>query len=177
MFHRSQNYRALTLSTAVGLTLVLAVTACFASGSKIDACKLVSATEASRVFGTRVTVKAVDTSAAGSGAASICNYNTGSLHGGFMLLAGRIHYTDAAAEVAYQKQAATLDIPPGMAKPSFTDVNGLGEAAYLLKTQGSFQLHVLAHGTAIVISMIHDANAKSVSQARALAAIALQHLH
>ncbi len=175
MCHRFRNYCASTGVIALGLTLTFAA-ASYAGSGKIDACKLVSATAAGRVLGTRVTVKAVDTSAAGSGAASICNYNTGSLHGGFMLLAGRIHYTDAAAEVAYQKQTATLDVPPGMAKPSFADVKGLGEAAYLLKARGSFQLHVLAHGTAIVISMLHDASPKALVQSKRLARIALGNL-
>ncbi len=75
-----------------------------------------------------VTVKPVNTSAAGPNAASICNYGTGNLHGGFMLIARHIQYTDAAAEVTYQEKTAITDIPPGMGKPTFADVKGLGEA-------------------------------------------------
>ena len=135
-----------------------------------------SATAAGRILGTKVTVKPVDTSAAGPDAASICDYETGTLHGGFMLLAGRIHYTDAAAEVAYQKKTAAGDVPPGMAKPTFTDVKGLGEAAYLLKAAGSFQLHVIAHGTAIVIGMLQNATPTAVTQSKQLARIAYSHL-
>ncbi len=173
MFHRFQNSRAWTGAIALGLTLIFTVTACSAGSSKIEACKLVSATAAGRILGTRVTVKAVDTAVAGSDVATICNYNTGSVHGGFMLIAGRIHYTDAAAEVAYQEKTATTDIPPGTGKLtfSFTAVKGLGEAAYLAKMRGSFQLHVLAHGMAIVIAM--DASPKAVARSKQLARIAL----
>jgi hypothetical protein len=64
-----------------------------------------------------------------------------------------------------------------MAKPSFTDVKGLGEAATLLKGQGFFQLHILAHGIAIVININHQATTANIDQARQLAGIALQHLH
>ncbi len=176
MFHRFRNYRAVTGAIALGLTLSFTAAPSYAGSGRIDACTLVSATAAGRILGTRVTVKAVDTSAAGPGAASICDYDTGSLHGGFMLIAGRIHYTNAAAEVAYQKKTAAGDVPPGMAKPTFTDVKGLGEAAYLLKAAGSFQLHVLAHGAGVVISMLQDASPKTLAQSKKLARIALGNL-
>ncbi len=136
-----------------------------------------SATAAGRILGARVTVKAVNPSDTQPGDASICDYDTGSLHGGFMLFAGRIHYTDVAAEVAYQKKTAAGDVPPPGVdyKPTFSDVKGLGEAAYLLKVHGSFQLHMLAHGTAVVISMM-GASPKALAQSKKLARIALGNL-
>ncbi|MGA7966632.1 MAG: hypothetical protein WCB49_12255, partial [Gammaproteobacteria bacterium] len=60
---------------------------------------------------------------------------------------------------------------------SHTDMKGLGDAATLMKGQGYFQLHVLAHGTSIIINMNHNATHANVAQARQLAGIALQHLH
>ena len=168
-----------TARIAVAVIATLVTGAAYAgSGGKIDACTLVSATAAGRILGTRVTVKAVDTSAAGPDAASMCDYETGRIHGGFMLIAGRIHYTNAAAEVAYQKKTATNDVPPpGIDyKPTFVDVKGLGEAAYLLKVHGSFQLHVLNHGTAVIIAMLQNASPKLLAQSEQLARIALGNL-
>ncbi len=172
MFHRFRNYRAVIGTIAVGLTLSFTVAPSYAGSGRINACKLVSAAAAGRILGTRVTVKPINTSAAEPDAASICDYDTGSLHGGVMLIAGRIHYTNAAAEVAYEKKTAANDVPPlGVDyQPTFVDVRGLGEAAYLLKVQGSFQLHVLAHGAGVVISMLQDANSKTLAQSKSLPA-------
>jgi hypothetical protein len=166
----------LTGAIALGLTLSINPAASYAGSGRIDACKLVSATAAGRILGARVTVKPIHPVGAGPDAASMCDYDTGSLRGGFMLIAGRIQYTDAAAEVAYQEKMATGDVPPGMDQPTFADVKSLGEAAYLLKAGGYFQLHVLAHGTAIVISMLRDTRPKALAQSKKLARIALGNL-
>jgi hypothetical protein len=176
VFYRFQNYRTLTGAITLGLTLSFIATASYASSGKIDACKLVSVAAAGKILDTKVTtVKPVDTSAAEPDAASICNYETGRIHGGFILIAGRIRYTDAAAEVAYQEKTASSDVPPGMDyQPTFADIKGLGEAAYIVKARGSFQLHVLAHGTEIVIGM--DVSPKTVAQSKQLARIALGNL-
>jgi hypothetical protein len=150
-----------------------------ASGSadtKINACKLVSAAQAGRILGATITVRAIDSSAAGPHAASMCNYAGQTIGGGFMLIAAHIGYSDAAAEVASQKKQEASDVPPTLPKPSFSDIQGLGDAAYLYKTPGSFQLHVLAHGDAIVINRNTAASAKAVDQAKKIAEIALSNL-
>ena len=146
------------------------------AGGRIDACKLISADQAGRILGTTITVRAIDTSAAGPNAASMCNYAAPGIGGGFMLLAAHIGYSDAAAEVASQKKQEAADVPPTLPKPSFSDVQGLGDAAYLYKTPGNFQLHVLAHGAAIVVNRNVDASARAVDQARRIARIALANL-
>ena len=157
-----------TASTATGST---------AGGSgKIDACKLVSADQASRILGTKITVRAIDTSEAGPDAGSMCNYSGGGIGSGFMLIAAHIGYSDAAAEVASQQKEESSHLPPGIPHPTFSTVEGLGDAAYLYKTAGSFQLHVLAHGDAIVINRNAAATAKEVDQTKQIARIALSNL-
>lgn len=176
MSHLSKNRIA---GVAAALTLMLATTACHAGGGKIDACKLVSAAEAGKILGTQVTIKPQDTSLAGPDAGSICHYLTGSLHGGFTLGVAHTPYKngDAATELADRKKEMLDDYASsGMAKPTFTDVNGLGEAATLLKAQDSFQLHVLAHHTVMGIVMIRKASPEAVAQAEKLARVALGNL-
>jgi hypothetical protein len=146
------------------------------AGGKIDACKLISAEQAGKILGTTITIRAIDTSAAGPNAASMCNYAGPGIGGGFMLIAAHIGYSDAAAEVASQKKQESSDVPPTLPKPSFSDVQGLGDAAYLYKTPGSFQLHVLAHGAAIVVNRNVNASTKAVDQAKQIAKAALANL-
>ncbi len=149
---------------------------CHAAGTNIDACQLISVAQASRILGTTITVHAMDTSAAGPGAGSMCRFGGSGIGDGFMLIAGRVHYTNAAAEVARREKEALSDTPPGIPTPSFTDIKGLGDAAYLAKTSAYFQLHVLAHGAAIVINRNVTASAKSVEQTEQLARVALKRL-
>lgn len=140
------------------------------------ACELIPAATASKILGKKVTAHAINSLLAGPDAASMCNYSTGKISGGFMLLAGRVHYTNAAQEIAVRKKEALSDTPPGMGKPVFMDVKGLGEAAYVVKMPGYFQLHVLDHGAAVVINMNHAADSTSIKHAKQLAQVALQHL-
>lgn len=147
-----------------------------AGAGKIDACKLISAAAAAKVLGTAVTVKPIDTSAAGPDAASMCSYQTGHVAGGFSLLAGRVAYKDAAAEVAHRKKEAVSDVPPGIPTPTFTDVKGLGEAAYLAKTSSSLELHVLQHGAVIVITVVRKPDDATTKECERLARVALAHL-
>lgn len=168
---RFNRRKAVKFSAAIAVASITAI--CQAGGGKLDACKLISAAEASKRLGTMVTAHAVDTSAVGPRSASMCRYGNGHPGGGFMLLAGGAHYKDAAKEVARQEHEALADIPPGIEKPSFINVRGLGEAAYLAKTSAYFQLHVLAHGRVIVIDLNTAASKKAVSQARRIARAAL----
>lgn len=149
---------------------------CHAAGTNIDACQLIGVAQASKILGTKITVHAMDTSAAGPGAGAMCRYGGSGIGGGFMLIAGRVHYTNAATEVARREKEALSDTPPGIPTPSFTNIKGLGDAAYLAKTSAYFQLHVLAHGTVIVINRNVAASAKSVEQSKQLARVALTRL-
>lgn len=149
---------------------------CQASNGKIDACKLISAAQASKILGSKIKARAMDTSAAGPNAASMCSYSSMHINDGVMLIAGHIKYSNAAREVKAQQKIAASHIPPGIPKPSFTSVKGIGEAAYLYKTPGAFQLHVLAHGYSIVINRNVAANNKVINQAKQLARLALKRL-
>ena len=71
---------------------------------------------------------------------------------------------------------ALSDTPSGILAPSFTNIKELGDAAYFAKTSTFFQLHVLAHGTVIVINRNVVASTISVEQARQLAQVALTQL-
>lgn len=90
-----------------------------------------------------------------------------------MRLAGHVHYAKAAQEVAVRKNEALCDTPTAIPKPTFEDVKGLGEAAYLAKSRGFFPLHVLQRGSVIVINMNREADARAVGQAESLARVAL----
>lgn len=159
-------------------TIILAGTLALAAGgvhaaSPPDACKLIGAPAAAKVLGTQVTVKPINTYGED---ASHCFYSTGHIHGGFSLLVAHIPYKNASTELADQKKTALDTWPSSMAKPGFTDVKGLGEAATLLKGQGFFQLHVLAHGTSMVINIDQNANDEAVARAEKLARIAIGNL-
>lgn len=165
------------IPTTIIIAGAIALIACgVRAASQPDACALVPAAAAGKILGAKVAPHPMDTSAAGPGAASMCRYSTGHIGGGFMLLAGRVHYTSAAKEVAERKQEAVADVPPGVPKPVFADVKGLGDAAYLVESSGYFQLHVLDHDTVVVINMNRNADAGAVAQAEKLARVALAHL-
>ena len=147
-----------------------------ARSGKIDACKLISASEASHILGSKIKARAMDTSVAGPNAASMCSYSSRHINNGFMLIAGRIKYSNAAHEVKAQQKIAASHIPPGIPKPSFTSVKQIGDAAYLYKTPRAFQLHVLAHGYSIVISRNVATSTKFINQAKQLVRVALKRL-
>lgn len=168
-----------TILTAV--ILIPALSACHsekaaADQATIDACTLVSAGEATKVLGVEVTIKPVDTSGAGPDAASICHYQTNQVGGGFTLLAGRVQYTDPAAEMADRKKAEVSDLPPGIPTPTFSDVTGLGESAYLAETPESVELHVLDHGVVIVVTLVGKPDAAAEDLAERLGRVAVQNL-
>ncbi len=148
---------------------------CQAAG-RIDACKLISSTQASSILGTRITAKAIHSAAAGPDAGSMCNYSNGSAHGGFMLIVGHVRYSNAWKEVARQEKVSLSSTPRFLPKPHFSRVTGLGDAAYLSKTSSYFQLHVLSHGNAIVINRNMKADSGAVGQAKKLARLALRNL-
>jgi len=166
--------RGIVLAVAV-LSMALTSISQAASG-KIDACKLISASQASNILGTKVKARPIDTSAAGPGAGSMCNYSGKHMSDGFMLIAAHVKYTNAASEVKAQQKTAASSIPPGIPKPSFANVKGIGDAAFLYKTPGTFQLHVLDHGTSIVINRNVTASTKTVDQAKQIAVAVLAHL-
>jgi hypothetical protein len=163
---------------AIMITAIAAwsTASCYAADANIDACQLISAAQASKILGTKITTRAMSPAMAGAGAGSMCHYAGGGIGGGFMLIVAHIQYTNADTEVARREKEATSDTPPGIPTLSFKNVDGLGDAAYLAKTSAYFQLHVLAHGSVIVINRNVVANAKSVKQAKQLARIALARL-
>jgi hypothetical protein len=149
---------------------------CQAGGNHVDACQLISASQAGKILGTKITAKPIDTSAAGPDAASMCNYSGNGIGRGFMLMVGHLKYSDAASEVKRREKQAVADIPPGIPKPSFEGVKNIGDAAYLAKTSTTFQLHVLDHGNVIVVNRNVAASAKAVKQAQQIARVALKQL-
>ena len=166
--------RKMALAVAI-LSLAIANNSQAGSG-KIDACKLISASQASHILSSKIKARTIDTSAAGPNAPSMCSYISRHISDGFMLIAGHIKYSNATREVKAQQKIAASHIPPGIPKPTFANVKGIGDAAYLYKTPGSFQLHVLAHGYSIVINRNIAASTKVISQAKQLARVALKRL-
>jgi hypothetical protein len=162
-------FRTMMIEATIAAGLLMGVTACHAGssgsgGGKLDACSLVSAAEAGKILGAKVTVHPTDTSGLGPGAASLCGYTTGRVLGGFLLrVAPGAQYTDLK------------EGEPGP-KLTFADVKGLGKAAYLTETRGYFMLNVLGHGTYIMITIDRGPNAANIAQAEKLARVALGHL-
>jgi hypothetical protein len=172
----SRNLSSRKIALAVAIFCLVIANISQARSGKIDACKLISASQASHILGSKIKARTIDTSAAGPNAASMCGYSSKHINNGFMLIAGHIKYANAANEVKAQQKLAASHTPPGITKPSFASVKGIGDAAYLYKTPGAFQLHVLAHGNSIVINRNVAANTKLISQAKQLARIALKQL-
>lgn len=150
------------------------VTTCQAAG--IDACKLISADEAGNIMGITLTAHSMQAYGSGPIGSSMCRYSGAGIGSGFMLIAGPVNYADPAKEVARQEKEMLSGTPPGLPKPSFVPVKGLGSAAYLAKATGYFQLHVLAHGSAVVINRNAAATSKAVSQAKQIARVVLKRL-
>ena len=142
----------------------------------LDACKLISADQASTILGSKITAHSMDTSAAGPNAGSMCRYAGKGSGSGFMLIVAHLKYTDAAKEVASRQREALSDNPPGLPTPRFTAVKGLGDAAYLATTSAYLQLHVLTHGNVIVINRNTAASTSAVQQTKKLARAALARL-
>jgi hypothetical protein len=164
------------ISLAVALLCLVITNITVAGSGDIDACKLISASQASHILGGEIKAHQMDTSAAGPEAGSMCNYSGKHISDGFMLIAAHIQYSNAASEIKAQQKAAASNIPPGIPKPSFSNVKGIGEAAYLYITPGTFQLHVLDHGISIVINRNVAVNSKTVEQAKQLARVAIEQL-
>lgn len=170
---RSLGKHCLFTAVVAGLLCATAGHADNQTPPEVDACKLVTAKQAAHILGTAVAAKEQNTSAAGPGSGSVCVYSTGRVNGGFMLLAGHEHYTDAAKAVAEYKKNALLDTPTTMGKPKFIDVNGIGDAAYLEEMPGFFQLHVLDKGAVVVVSRNTDADDRAIARVEKIAQLAL----
>lgn len=161
---------------SIGLAAALALTGLTlrAEAAQPDACALIAPAQASHILGTAVTAHKVDTHLAGPGAASMCNYSTGHMNSGFMLLAAHLKVPDLAHEVASEKKRIH-DESVKMLKiaPKISDVGGLGDAAFLVDSGGFLQLHVFAHGDKIVINRNARATKKVVAETEQLARAAL----
>lgn len=148
-----------------------------AAGSRIDACSLLSAQQAGAVLGVSVTRKPVDTSAAGPGAASMCNYSSASLPQSYMLLASRLKVSDLAKEVASQKAEISKDMQQNIhMTPKFADVKDVGDAAFLVEFAGTMQLHAFAKQAVIVVNRNVNATPENVAQLENFARAAVAHL-
>ena len=64
------------------------VATCQAAG--LGACKLISADQASKILGRKISAHAMDTSASGRNAGSMCRYAGKGIGSGFMLIAGHV---------------------------------------------------------------------------------------
>ena len=148
-----------------------------AAGAQIDACSLLSAQEAGAVLGVPMTQKAVDTSAAGPDAATMCHFSSTSSRQGYMLLASWLKVSDLAQEVESQKNEIRKDMQEHInVTPKIEDVSGLGDAAFLVEMTGDVQLHAFAKGAVIVVSRNVDATPENVAQLEKFARAALGHL-
>lgn len=173
--------RARTTTLLAGCLLAVAGMAYgrHAPADPLDACGLIPPAAASKILKTSVSAKPVIKASARKMGTSLCDYETAQMHGGFMIIAGRVRYHDARKEaVGQQRLMRENPPPPGIPPMTFAgNLPHLGEAAWLVKGPGSsFQIHVLAHGVSLVISMNRDATPARIAQARRLAETALDHL-
>ena len=107
----------------------------------------------------------------------MCNYSSGRMQGGFMLLAAHLSVVDLAHEVASEKKEIGDESMKALKiKPKFEDVSGLGDAAFLVDSGGFLQLHIFAHGNKIVVNRNTKATKKAVDETEQLARAALARL-
>jgi hypothetical protein len=163
------------IGLAVALALVSA--APHAEAAQPDACTLIAPARASHILGAAITVHKVDTSIAGPNAASMCRYASGHMGSSFMLLAAHLKVPNLAHEIASEKKRIR-DESVKMIKitPKISDVNGLGDAAFLVDSGGFLQLHVFAHGNKIVVNRTTRATKKVIAETKELARAALDGL-
>lgn len=148
-----------------------------AAGNQPDACMLIDPAQAGRILGHPITVHPVDTKLASSGAASMCNYSSGHMRGGFMLLAAHLSVTDLAREMASEKKEIRDESIKALnITPKISDVSGLGAAAFLVDSGGFLQLHIFAHGNKLVLNRNAKATPKVVNETEQLARAALARL-
>lgn len=148
-----------------------------ADSAPLDACSLINAGQASRILGVKITVHALDTSAAGPNAATMCRYSSGRVSGGFMLLVARLRVADLAHEIASEKREIRSETSKMMkTTPKITDVADLGDAAFLVDTGDFLQLHVFAHGNKLVVNRTVRATKTIIDQTEQLARVALARL-
>ncbi|SME99320.1 hypothetical protein SAMN06265365_11498 [Tistlia consotensis] len=170
-------------AAALGASLLLAVLPAVlpgapAAAAALDACSLVDPAAAAKILGHPVTPKPVDSAAAGNDA-SLCSYQGGGLHGGFLLIAAPLRADDLAATVDAQKKSVLEDsAPPGvpLPKPTIVDLPDLGDAAFLVTTDDNLQLHVFAAGDKLVLDRNLAPSPAAIDQAEALARAAIKGL-
>lgn len=161
-------------SLCILATLAASGTACSRGGGPLDACTLIGPQRAGAILGTTVTVKHKGPTPRKPDDASLCFYSTGKLGGGFMLIAARIGFRDAQAEARSEMAEARKEgVPPGMPPSKVRAVDGPGQAAWLATIGRSMQLHVLDHGTSLVVSIDQPESPAADGRARKLAEAAL----
>lgn len=148
-----------------------------AGGGPLDACTLIGAQRAGAILGQTVTTKQVGPRPAKASDASECVYSTGSIDGGFMLIAARLGFDDAKAEARSQMATARKDHPPpGIPRTTVRMVDGPGQAAFLGTSSASTELHVLDHGVSLVVSISQPESPAVLARLRKLAEAALEQL-
>jgi hypothetical protein len=176
---RSQPRRAALLAVGTAILSFSALSACSSAAAKPDACKLIDPAAAGKILGATITTKPIQIGSADDKATSMCSYQDGTVGGGFMLLAAELHPKNLADEVASEEKSVTQDSgPPGLnlPKPEVRDISGLGDAAFLVSSAQSLELHVFAHGAKVVIVRNVKPTPDLVDQTEKLARLALAKL-
>ena len=143
-------------------------------GGPLDACTLIGPQRAGAILGKAVTVKHVGPTPTKASDASECVYMTGSVNGGFLLVAARLGFDDAGAEARSQIAVSRQEQPPpGIPGTKVRMVEGPGQAAYLGTSTNMTQLHVLDHGVSLVVSINQPDSPALRARTRKLAQAAL----
>ena len=163
-------------SIALGAALALAGVVPRAEAAQSDTCALIPAAQASQILGAAVTEKNVNTHLARPGAAGMCNYSTGPMHGGFILLVVRLRVMNLAREVTSEKKQIRNTMNMLNITPKISDVSGLGNAAFLADCGGFMQLNVITNGAKIEIDRNARATKKVIAETEQLVRTALGRL-
>lgn len=169
--------RWLKLGVVTALLTALAIHLIHAAESQLNACSLIGVAQASHITGSTITARAVNTSAAGPGAASMCHYSTGQVRGSFMLQVAHLKVADVAREMASEKRRISTEMMKMLKMtPKISDVSGLGDGAFLVDSNGSLQLHIFANGNKLVLTRNGRATKKAIDEIKQLAQLALSRL-
>lgn len=142
------------------------------ASTQLNACALIPVDAIANIFHFVVTTKLGYPSPAAKSRISMCEYLSGENAGAFRLLVKLGAYTNAKQQVSKIK----AELTSGGTEPTFEDVNGLGDAAFVSQSPDLFTLHVLDHGDYITISTSNPAISAEVAQVEELARVALAHL-
>jgi hypothetical protein len=171
--------RRLTPFPVLAGTLAAFLSGCSAASDPAietrDACTLVDAAAAAAILGEPVTTNAVTPASAANNNVSLCNYETGTLHHGFMVTVGPHHLASIANDAAGRMQdnaKSAADAFPDL-KVTLSDIPGLGDAAYLLTTDAYIQVYVFSSAYQVLINRTIAPTPDAVDDTEKIAALAL----